>query len=93
MNECLENPGVCQNGICINTDGSFRCECPFGYNLDYTGVKCVGEMTSENSFPRQNMPFTIEKEISMLAPGSTSSGRFIDKMEPQIKAGQSCRHS
>ncbi|TNM88019.1 hypothetical protein fugu_006240 [Takifugu bimaculatus] len=41
MNECLENPGVCQNGICINTDGSFRCECPFGYNLDYTGVKCV----------------------------------------------------
>lgn len=46
MNECLENPGVCQNGICINTDGSFRCECPFGYNLDYTGVKCVGKATS-----------------------------------------------
>lgn len=45
-NECLDNPGICQNGICINTDGSFRCECPFGYNLDYTGVKCVGEMVS-----------------------------------------------
>lgn len=44
MNECLDNPGICQNGICINTDGSFRCECPFGYNLDYTGVNCVGEM-------------------------------------------------
>lgn len=43
MNECLDNPGICQNGICINTDGSFRCECPFGYNLDYTGVNCVGE--------------------------------------------------
>uniref|UniRef100_A0A3P9MQM8 Fibrillin 2b n=1 Tax=Oryzias latipes TaxID=8090 RepID=A0A3P9MQM8_ORYLA len=41
MNECLENPGICQNGICINTDGSFRCECPFGYNLDFTGVNCV----------------------------------------------------
>ncbi|XP_051233533.1 fibrillin-2b isoform X1 [Dicentrarchus labrax] len=41
MNECLDNPGICQNGICINTDGSFRCECPFGYNLDYTGVHCV----------------------------------------------------
>lgn len=47
MNECLDNPGICQNGICINTDGSFRCECPFGYNLDYTGVNCVGEMLSE----------------------------------------------
>lgn len=43
MNECLDNPGICQNGICINTDGSFRCECPFGYNLDYTGVNCIGE--------------------------------------------------
>ncbi|KAG2463812.1 FBN2 protein, partial [Polypterus senegalus] len=41
VNECLENPGVCVNGVCINTDGSFRCECPFGYNLDYTGVNCV----------------------------------------------------
>ncbi|XP_069006644.1 fibrillin-2b isoform X2 [Embiotoca jacksoni] len=41
MNECLDSPGICQNGICINTDGSFRCECPFGYNLDYTGVNCV----------------------------------------------------
>lgn len=49
-NECLDNPGVCQNGICINTDGSFRCECPFGYNLDYTGVKCVGETASQAFF-------------------------------------------
>lgn len=45
MNECVENPGICGNGLCINTDGSFRCECPFGYNLDYTGVNCVGEFT------------------------------------------------
>lgn len=43
VNECSENPGICINGACINTDGSFRCECPFGYNLDYTGVNCVGE--------------------------------------------------
>ncbi|XP_016101547.1 fibrillin-2b [Sinocyclocheilus grahami] len=41
MNECVENPGICGNGQCINTDGSFRCECPFGYNLDYTGINCV----------------------------------------------------
>ncbi|XP_062473438.1 fibrillin-2 [Pezoporus occidentalis] len=41
VNECLESPGVCSNGHCINTDGSFRCECPMGYNLDYTGVHCI----------------------------------------------------
>ena len=43
VNECLESPGICSNGQCINTDGSFRCECPMGYNLDYTGVRCVGK--------------------------------------------------
>ncbi|XP_054842527.1 fibrillin-2 [Eublepharis macularius] len=41
VNECLESPGICSNGHCINTDGSFRCECPLGYKLDYTGVHCV----------------------------------------------------
>ncbi|XP_059498675.1 fibrillin-2 [Stegostoma tigrinum] len=41
VNECLENPGICSNGHCINTDGSFRCECPMGYNLDYSGVNCA----------------------------------------------------
>lgn len=43
VNECAENPGVCTNGLCVNTDGSFRCECPFGYSLDFTGIRCVGE--------------------------------------------------
>ncbi|OXB66901.1 hypothetical protein ASZ78_013562 [Callipepla squamata] len=41
VNECLESPGICSNGHCINTDGSFRCECPMGYNLDFTGVHCI----------------------------------------------------
>lgn len=42
VNECAESPGVCTNGLCVNTDGSFRCECPFGYSLDFTGIRCVG---------------------------------------------------
>ncbi|KAL0963262.1 hypothetical protein UPYG_G00351840 [Umbra pygmaea] len=41
LNECEENPGICHNGHCINTDGSFRCECPMGYTLNYSGVHCV----------------------------------------------------
>ncbi|KAI4882658.1 hypothetical protein NFI96_001503 [Prochilodus magdalenae] len=41
LNECVEAPGICQNGHCINTDGSFRCECPTGYTLNYSGVDCV----------------------------------------------------
>ncbi|XP_051512992.1 fibrillin-1-like isoform X2 [Myxocyprinus asiaticus] len=40
IDECAENPGICKNGQCINTDGTFRCECPFGYRLDFTGINC-----------------------------------------------------
>lgn len=49
VNECAENPGVCASGHCVNTDGSFRCECPFGYSLDFTGVSCVGELASQET--------------------------------------------
>ncbi|XP_037650240.1 fibrillin-1 [Sebastes umbrosus] len=38
IDECLNDP--CINGQCINIDGSFRCECPMGYSLDVTKVKC-----------------------------------------------------
>ncbi|TSK16121.1 Fibrillin-2 [Bagarius yarrelli] len=41
LNECVENPGICHNGHCINTDGSFRCECSIGYTLNYTGMHCI----------------------------------------------------
>ncbi|CAM9897004.1 unnamed protein product [Lampetra planeri] len=41
LDECLANPGICANGRCINTDGSFRCDCPMGYNLEAAGFKCV----------------------------------------------------
>lgn len=43
MNECEVFPGVCPNGQCLNTAGSFRCECPEGLTLDATGRLCVGE--------------------------------------------------
>ena len=39
-NECARNNGNCQQ-LCVNTPGSFRCECREGYTAD--GSKCIEE--------------------------------------------------
>lgn len=43
INECADNPDLCKNGKCINTDGSFRCDCLPGYKLDSTGFSCIDD--------------------------------------------------
>ncbi|XP_076876101.1 fibrillin-2 [Brachyhypopomus gauderio] len=41
VDECVENPGICLDGHCINTDGSFRCECSVGFSLGHAGMNCI----------------------------------------------------
>ncbi len=40
IDECLTS-GICMNGRCVNTEGSFRCECPPGLAIDMDGRVCV----------------------------------------------------
>lgn len=47
INECKVFPGICENGICINTDGSYRCQCQPGFILDTTGRICVGNANAQ----------------------------------------------
>lgn len=42
INECIEFPGMCLNGRCKNTIGSFGCKCNQGFALDEHGIKCNG---------------------------------------------------
>ncbi|CAL1273321.1 unnamed protein product [Larinioides sclopetarius] len=41
INECMMDSTLCENGICINMDGNYRCECQEGFKLDPSGTKCI----------------------------------------------------
>lgn len=42
-NECIENPGICNPGQCIDTLGSYRCICPNGFKVTRDHSMCVGK--------------------------------------------------
>lgn len=41
INECVSMPGTCSPGTCQNLDGSFRCICPPGYEVQ--NDQCIGK--------------------------------------------------
>uniref|UniRef100_A0A8C5Q5M4 Fibrillin 1 n=1 Tax=Leptobrachium leishanense TaxID=445787 RepID=A0A8C5Q5M4_9ANUR len=45
IDEC-DTAGICMNGHCVNTDGSFRCECFPGLAVGLDGRVCVGKNLS-----------------------------------------------
>lgn len=40
INECEIMRGLCEGGTCVNTDGSFRCECPEGFEYNPETHQC-----------------------------------------------------
>lgn len=44
VDECIENPMLCENGNCLNYPGSFRCECEMGFMHpnDNSETACIG---------------------------------------------------
>jgi len=49
INECAQNPSICGNGACENLNGTYRCHCNPGYDVDASGKKCVD--IDECSYP------------------------------------------
>uniref|UniRef100_A0A3B1JMS0 Fibrillin 1 n=1 Tax=Astyanax mexicanus TaxID=7994 RepID=A0A3B1JMS0_ASTMX len=47
VNECEVFPGVCINGKCVNTLGSFICQCPTGMTVDASGRTCIDLRTEQ----------------------------------------------
>lgn len=42
INECAENPNLCQNGYCVNLPGTYKCDCYDGFKSSYDGKQCIG---------------------------------------------------
>ncbi|KAM8905293.1 latent-transforming growth factor beta-binding protein 4-like isoform 2-T2 [Spinachia spinachia] len=42
VNECLQ-PGLCENGICVNTRGRYSCVCRAGFILDASHGICISQ--------------------------------------------------
>ncbi|KAL7879280.1 hypothetical protein AOLI_G00102540 [Acnodon oligacanthus] len=41
MDECADTPEICIFGTCQNTPGSFKCNCPEGFQLSSSRRRCV----------------------------------------------------
>ena len=41
INECMEGTDTCQR-LCLNTIGSYSCDCITGYRLATDGYSCIG---------------------------------------------------
>lgn len=44
VDECEAIPGICENGKCVNSMGSFRCDCDKGYLYNEDASACEGKI-------------------------------------------------
>lgn len=73
--ECQENNGGCQH-ICVNTIGSYLCECKVGYTLHPNKHSCKeGKYLTQNTLPNVLQKLRSFQIISRIS-GTRSDVRF-----------------
>lgn len=60
INECVENPSICNVGECINEPGKYYCRCPEGY-MPLPGRRKYQKLKQEFFFA-----FQLHKRINIM---------------------------
>ncbi|XP_027689643.2 latent-transforming growth factor beta-binding protein 1 isoform X6 [Chelonia mydas] len=83
INEC-QLQGVCPNGECLNTMGSYRCTCKMGFVPDPTLSRCI----LATAAPDQELVSLDDQEKPVLEPGQPqlSPGISTINLHPQFPA-------
>uniref|UniRef100_A0A4W6ENU1 Fibulin 2 n=1 Tax=Lates calcarifer TaxID=8187 RepID=A0A4W6ENU1_LATCA len=68
IDECLKYEGNICHHICVNTPGSFRCECFPGYMLQEDGVTCAKEAVDEENRLKEDGRAAVEPTLSLPPP-------------------------
>lgn len=74
IDECERNPLLCRGGTCVNTEGSFHCDCPLGHELSPSQEECLGE------FQLRKIIFSWRNGQSLAKVGSQESLNQINAL-------------
>lgn len=69
IDECERNPLLCRGGTCVNTEGSFQCDCPLGHELSPSREECIGE------FQLRIVVFSFLRRVVVCAMKTFVSGK------------------
>ncbi len=72
LNECRSKPGICKNGRCVNTVGSYLCECYEGFEASSTGTECIGK--SQRPIRTRLKEPAVNQNTAVRASGQSEHG-------------------
>ena len=87
VDECSPPAEPCGPGhMCVNSLGSFRCECKAGYYFDGISRTCVGTWPSAQGagrvMPRRDLPGVLCSDRGLLLTSANAKGRQSQRKDP-----------
>ena len=61
IDECANDPTLCENGHCTNTPGGYECDCDVGFTKSPDGRSCLGKCLVGRIVCMNNLIFKVKK--------------------------------